>query len=207
MQKTEHKTLNEEKWDKRSETFDKKRFDFFRIFQKHVISLLHLKENDYFLDVGCGTGWAVRHAADLLKVGGKAYGIDLSPKMIERAKMNSKDYTNTFFQIGNSEELPFEENYFNYIICTNSFHHYYDPIKVLNEMYRVLKPQGRIYVLDPTGDGFFMKWINRRTQKKEPQHVSFYTNEEFRDFFAQANLKPISNKIYLYPLKIHIAEK
>ncbi len=207
MQESEHKLINEKKWNKRSETFDKKRFIYFRIFQKHIISLLNLKGNDYLLDVGCGTGWAVRYAANILKEGGEAYGIDLSPKMIERAKINSEAYTNAFFQVGNSEELRFGDNFFNYIICTNSFHHYYDPVKVLNEMRRVLKPQGRIYILDPTGDGFLMKWINQLTLKKEPEHIGFYTNKKFRNFMTQANLKHISSKIYLYPLKIHVAEK
>ncbi|NEO01876.1 MAG: class I SAM-dependent methyltransferase, partial [Moorea sp. SIO3I7] len=49
-----------------------------------AMSKLKLPERDSFLDVGCGTGWAVREAAKQLK-SGKACGIDISPKMIENA--------------------------------------------------------------------------------------------------------------------------
>jgi len=56
-----HLKLNEEKWDKRAKSFGGKgwRYDYLRQAQNDVISLLEIKENIHFLDVGCGTGRAL----------------------------------------------------------------------------------------------------------------------------------------------------
>ena len=203
----EHIELNKQKWDFWAESFDRKIYDFFRFMQKRTISLTALKEKDYFLDIGCGTGWAVRHASRIIKENGKAFGIDLSPKMIEIAKANSPNNQNIFFSQANSENLPFKDNFFEFIICTNSFHHYLDPLKVLDEIFRVLKKEGEIYILDVTTDGFLAKMLNKRFQKTEKEHVKFYNTREFKDFYAKANLKYIASKLILPFEKVHIAKK
>ncbi len=156
---SEHIELNKKKWDQRSETYDERRFGYFRFFQKRVISLAHPEKNGRFLDIGCGTGWAVRYAAGLVGKGGGAYGIDISPKMIERAKMNTVDIQNVHFYEASVEGLPFGDDFFDYIICTNSFHHYFNPIKALGEIRRVLKPGSRVYIMDPTADRFSLNGL------------------------------------------------
>ena len=203
----EHIELNQQKWDFWAKSFDKKIYDFFRFMQKRTISLTALKEKDYFLDIGCGTGWAVRHASRIIKENGKAFGIDLSPKMIEIAKANSPNNQNVFFFQANAENLPFKDNFFEFIICTNSFHHYLDPLKALDEIFRVLKKEGEIYILDVTTDGFLAKMFNKRFQKTEKEHVKFYNTREFKDFYAKANLKYIASKLILPFEKVHIAKK
>ena len=203
----EHIELNQQKWDFWAKSFDKKIYDFFRFMQKRTISLTALKEKDYFLDIGCGTGWAVRHASRIIKENGKAFGIDLSPKMIEIAKANSPNNQNVSFSQANAENLPFKDNFFEFIICTNSFHHYLDPLKVLDEIFRVLKKEGEIYILDVTTDGFLAKMLDKRFQKTEKEHVKFYNTREFKDFYAKTNLKYIASKLILPFEKVHIAKK
>ena len=203
----EHIALNQQKWDSWARSFDRKIYDFFRFMQKRTISLTALKEKDYFLDIGCGTGWAVRYASRIIKENGKAFGIDLSPKMIEIAKANSPNNQNVFFFQANSENLPFEDNFFEYIICTNSFHHYLDPLKVLDEVFRVLKKEGEIYILDVTTDGFLAKMLDKGFQKTEQEHVKYYSTQEFKDFYAKANLNYITSKLILPFVKVHIAKK
>ncbi len=56
-----------------------------------------VKENIHFLDIGCGTGWAVGEAAKLVDYKGMFYGVDLSPKMIEKAKSNFRGKDNFHF--------------------------------------------------------------------------------------------------------------
>lgn len=64
---TEHTRLNERKWDSRAATYDRKRFDYFRWMQKRVVRLIDLRPGLHFLDIGCGTGWAVRYVAAFCK--------------------------------------------------------------------------------------------------------------------------------------------
>jgi ubiquinone/menaquinone biosynthesis C-methylase UbiE len=204
---SDHIELNRKKWDKRSESYDARRFDYFRFFQKRVVSLANPEKGGRLLDIGCGTGWAVRYAAGLVGEGGGAYGIDISPKMIERAQANSRDYGNVHFYQADAEGLPFEDGFFDTVICTNSFHHYLNPVKVLEEVYRVLKPGGRAYVMDPTADLFIIKWADRRFRKKEPEHVKLYNTGEFRELFKAAGLHYVRSKTILPVMKVHVAEK
>jgi len=114
----------------------------------------YLKDKEYknLLDIGSGTGYLI----DMLVKEHKAQytGLDLSPKMIEVA--NSKKIKNAKFIEGVSDDLPFSENTFDVITCSQSFHHYPDTTKALQEAYRVLKPNG-IYIISDTGVGPFKK--------------------------------------------------
>ena len=101
-----------------------------------------LQSNQNFLDIGCGTGWAVCYASKFLTEGGKAFGLDLSTKMIEKARLNGNSIPNVEFFEGNSESMPFENESIDKIICTNSFHHYLHPVIALSEIYRILRPGG-----------------------------------------------------------------
>ncbi len=119
----------------------------------------------------------------------------------------SKGLVNVEFLKASAEELPFNNDYFDTIICTNSFHHYFHPDIVLKEIFRVLKPNGKIYILDITSDDYFISWINRKVQKKEKAHVSFYSTSEYKDMFTKSGLRHVKSKRLTYPLKFHIAEK
>jgi ubiquinone/menaquinone biosynthesis C-methylase UbiE len=204
----EHARLHEKKWDSKAETYDKSLYRFYYHFiQKHVTSLLNLHENHYFLDISCGTGWAVRYAASLVKNKGKFYGIDISSKMIEKAEENCADCENIYFYRADAAALPFENDFFDFIICTNSFHHYFSPSKVLNEVYRVLKPGGKIYISELTADGLIMKVADKWLKKKERGLVKYYSTQEYKTLFTEARLSYITSKLITPPVKVHIAEK
>lgn len=152
----------------------------------------------------------MQYAASKANGNGEFYGLDLSPKMIEKAISNNIEKNKkVHFCQGNAEELPFRADYFDAIICTNSFHHYPNPSHVLAEVYRVLKPTGKIFILDLTADGPIMKLVNRRVSKKEKEHVKFYNSWEYREMFADAKIEYLSrNKLgLLNPVKVHIGEK
>lgn len=117
--------------------------NFVPYIQKKVISLLEFKDNVKILDIGCGTGAAIMYAAKLSNNNGEFYGIDLSYKMIEKAVEKSVEYKNVFFSNVNPEKMSFQNNFFDFIICNNSFHYYPNPVKVVNEIYRVLKLYGK----------------------------------------------------------------
>ncbi len=153
---TKHVQMNEAMWDKWAEadTLDNNGLQsrFLRAAQSKVISLLNIQPNVHFLDIGCGTGWAVGQAANLVKGNGLFYGVDLSPKMIEKAKENFRGKDNFHFLQANSESIPLDDNFFDIIICTNSFHHYLHPDNALKEMRRLLKDGGKLYLLDPVAE-------------------------------------------------------
>ena len=65
--------------------------------------------------------------------------------------------------MGDCENLPFEENSFDAIICSNSFHHYPNPEKFFESAKRVLRPGGRLILQDYTAPKFIL-WIMNHTE-------------------------------------------
>lgn len=110
---------------------------------------------DKLLDVGCGTAFLI----DLLSKDHDAnfYGLDLSDKMIDIAR--SKKIKNAEFVVGKSNELPYDNDTFDIVVCSQSFHHYPYQDKAVEEVYRVLKKDG-IYILSDSGLGGFGAWVD-----------------------------------------------
>lgn len=201
--------LNQIKWDRWSATLDNNnwKYKYLRQAQQDVIDIINFKEDVHFLDVGCGTGWAVGQAIKAVNGNGIFYGVDLSEKMIEKANMNFGNISNAYFIKANAESIPLEENFFDFIICTNSFHHYLNPGMVMNEFYRLLKTGGRVYILDPTADSIFMKLIDKIARLTEPEHVKMYSTLEYSNLFISAELKYFETKTISNHQKVHIGEK
>lgn len=134
--------------------FDKKAKNYFETFDGKYCNLMYesvmkkikMQPFDSILDVGCGTGAILSIVINEYK-DAKAYGIDFSEKMIEKAsELLGRKVQLT---VGDSDNLPWKDHVFDLIVCNSSFHHYPEPIKVLKEMRRVLKSNGRIIIADP----------------------------------------------------------
>jgi ubiquinone/menaquinone biosynthesis C-methylase UbiE len=209
MKESKHIEINEAKWDGWAESIDGEgfKYDYLRKAQSSVISLLDIKENISLLDIGCGTGWALGLAASLINNNGSYYGVDLSAKMIERAKENFKTKENFHFIKANAESIPLDDNLFDAIICTNSFHHYLHPDKALKEMYRLLKTGGKVYILDPTADFWIIKIMSKLFKLLEPGSVKLYSTKEFKELIVESGLKYAGRKIIRMHQRVHIGEK
>jgi ubiquinone/menaquinone biosynthesis C-methylase UbiE len=209
MNEADHIRVNKEKWNKWAESADGKglMYEYLRKAQSSVISLLETKENMSFLDIGCGTGWAIGQAAKAIGANGTFYGVDLSPKMIDKAKENFNGYPNFHFIVCSSESIQLDDNMFDAIICTNSFHHYLNPGKAMGEMYRLLRGGGKLYILDPTADTWTIKFADKIIKLFEPQHVKLYSTNEFRNLMVGAGLKYIESRKIQGRESVHIASK
>ena len=131
----------------------------------------------------------------------------MSPRMIEKAIANFKDRNNFRFIRSSAESIPLEDNLFDIIICTNSFHHYLHPAKAMKEIFRLLKVGGKIYILDPTSDFWLVKVIDIIIKLIEPQHVKIYSSKEFKELMLGAGLKYKGYEIVKPQQKVQIGEK
>ena len=116
-----------------------------------TVSLAQVKPGDCILEVGCGTGTLTLAAKRQAGPSGKAFGIDVIPGMIElsqrKAAQANEDIT---FQLGSIDDIPFSENLFDVVMCSFMIFHMSEDTrrKGIAEIYRVLKPKGRLLVLD-----------------------------------------------------------
>jgi ubiquinone/menaquinone biosynthesis C-methylase UbiE len=110
------------------------------------LALMQTKPQDRVLDLSCGSGWATRLLAAQLPAG-KAAGVDISGEMIRIATERSRGIRNVEFVQSSAEALPYAEAAFDKILCIEAFYYYPDQHRVLDELYRVLVPGGRIFIL------------------------------------------------------------
>jgi ubiquinone/menaquinone biosynthesis C-methylase UbiE len=153
--------------------------------QRDALEALELGKEDRFLDVGCGTGAAVRAAAEVAE---RAVGVDLSTKMLAEARERAAGLPRVEFVEGDSEDLPFGDEEFTAVLCTTSLHHYPRPEKAAREMARVLAPGGRVVIGDGTSDAVVMKVSDFLLRRFEPGHVHFHRVEDLRRLLDAAGL-------------------
>jgi ubiquinone/menaquinone biosynthesis C-methylase UbiE len=154
--------------------------------QRDALEALELGEGDRLLDVGCGTGAAVRAAAEVVE---RAMGVDLSPKMLTQARERARGLSNVEFVEGDSENLPFGDGEFTAVLCTTSLHHYPHPDAAAREMARVLAPDGRAVIGDGTSDAIVMRVADFLCRTFEPGHVRFHRAEDLRRLLEGAGFE------------------
>ncbi|HLE18635.1 MAG TPA: methyltransferase domain-containing protein [Syntrophales bacterium] len=126
-------------------------FGLDRVFRDATLRYAALNPGERVLDVGCGTGVLTRLAAEIVGQEGRAVGIDVAPMMISIAKENAtREKIRTDFRVATIENLPFEDNSFDCVLSSLMIHHLPPDLKLtgLTEVYRVLKPGGRLLAVD-----------------------------------------------------------
>ncbi len=112
-------------------------FQFSTIYSKLKKKLPYLQNN--ILDVGCGNS-PFKHLLDSSNT--KYYGLDID-------ESNNFNYSRTDITYFNGVDIPFDSEYFDNIICTEVLEHTQNPVRLINEMERVLKKNGTIILSVP----------------------------------------------------------
>lgn len=151
------------------------------------------------LDVGCGTGlFAARLRAAHPRV--QIWGIDLTAGMLAKGRDRWQALADCARPVqGDSERLPFPSRAFDVITCANSFHHYPRQDVAIAEMLRVLKPGGKVLLIDGYRDapwGWFIYDVCVTTVEGDVLHCS---RRRFRELFAAAGFASVEQKVFRGP--------
>lgn len=139
-----------------------------------TIRFMELRPGERVLDLGCGSGWATRLLARLVADGpegfGQVVGLDVSDEMIRQARAASKEFENILYVWGSADKIPWEENFFDKVLSVESFYYYPDQDRALAELFRVMSPRGRMFILINLykDNPYSLQWVDKL---KVPVHV------------------------------------
>ena len=119
--------------------------------RKMTVDLAQVKQGDCILEVGCATGTLSLAAKRQAGPTGSVFAIDIIPGMIEVSqKKAAQAKLDVTFQSGSIDNIPFPNDNFDVVMCSFMIFHMSEKVrnKGIEEIFRVLKPQGRLLVLD-----------------------------------------------------------
>lgn len=131
-----------------------------------------IRIGDRVLDFGCGNGRLI----EILGGKGICYvGVDVSSRLIEKAKKKYPENSHKFLKISSQDSLPFDDDYFNKIISVAVFHHFPDEYALDRalELYRVAKPGAALVVTI---------WNIRQEEHEQETYIPFRNNDEKQVF-------------------------
>jgi len=118
---------------------------------KTLVDTLAPVIGEHILEVGCGSGVLCRQIAPAVVPGGKIMGVDISTEFLKLAQSYAAktDISSCIqWSAGQAEFLPFQEASFDGVFAARLLLHVLDPQIILNEMLRVVRPGGRVVVMD-----------------------------------------------------------
>ena len=147
--------------------------------RRATLDLAALRPGERVLDVGCGSGDLALSAARQVGSRGAVWGIDAAPQMVEVARSKAKRRRlNVQFQVEAVEVLPFPDASFDVVLSSLMMHHLPGELRrrALAEIRRVLRPGGRIVIVDLDATGRLPRpwepgWLVTRRHKLHNAHA------------------------------------
>ncbi len=156
----------------------KKRLEIFQMF-------LTAKDKGLLLDVGCGDG---RFLSFMQNIGWKIQGVESDSKSAKVAE----DKLGIPIFVGNLQQARFEENTFDAITLSHVIEHLYDPIDVLSECFRILKPGGELIAVTPNGMSLGHTWFGKNWRGLEvPRHIQIFSRLSLKKCAEESGFKNI----------------
>jgi len=138
--------LSKEYFDSIAEEWDSMQQSFFsEDVRKFAYRLADIEEGKTAADIGAGTGFMTH---GLLQAGLKVLAIDQSPEMLALLKNKYADCDGLTCLEGDSDALPIDNTSVDYVFANMFLHHVADPLVAIKEMYRILKPDGKLVITD-----------------------------------------------------------
>ena len=111
-----------------------------------LVALFQLQTGARILDVGAGTGGIVPYLLEAIGPEGSIRAVDYAEEMVKIGREKFQKESRVIFEVASVEGLPYKNRFFDQIVCFGAFPHFDDKGKALEEMGRVLKPQGTLII-------------------------------------------------------------
>ena len=149
---------------------------------KHVLARMPVEVGDVVLDLGTGSGYALRALRE--RGIGRGYGLDGAPEMARNARGYTDDDA-VGFLVGDFDTLPFPDDSVDHVFSMEAFYYASDPSHTLEEVRRVLRPGGTFYC---AVNYFAESETTHGWQAHISVPMTLWSREEYREAFREAGL-------------------
>ena len=149
---------------------------------KHVLARMPVEAGDAVLDLGTGSGYALRALRE--RGIGRGYGLDGAPEMARNARGYTDDDA-VGYLVGDFDELPFDDDSLDHVFSMEAFYYAADPVHTLEEVRRVLKPGGTFYC---AVNYFEESETTHAWQENISVEMTLWSRDEYREAFRKAGL-------------------
>lgn len=166
-----HEQTVSDAFTRQAESFNRSPVANARQLLDQISELSHPSPNERWLELACGPGIIARRLAPLVA---EVHGIDATPAMVELAEREARlqQLGNTSFSQGDATNLNAGDDHFDGVVSRFALHHIPVPARVWEEAHRVVRPGGRVVMVDHLGDaqtGDFA-WAQEVERLRDPSH-------------------------------------
>jgi ubiquinone/menaquinone biosynthesis C-methylase UbiE len=179
------KTTVREQYDQMAAKYDRRWSSYITNTLSFLQDWAQISPQDKVLDIACGTGEFERLVLTQEPTQ-EIVGVDISEKMLAIARQKLHAYPNVSFHTAPASALPFCDNSFDLVVSASSFHYFENPVAALVEMKRVLKPNGRVIILDWCKDYLLCRLCDLALKFFDPTYQQCYTEAEFHHLLEMA---------------------
>ncbi|GHC21618.1 class I SAM-dependent methyltransferase [Aidingimonas halophila] len=173
--------------------YDRRWQGYVRASVDRAAARLALQPDETLVDVGCGTGALLAMLSQQVPTA-RLTGIDLSSEMLAVAREHVGDDVSLI--AATAERLPLPDASQDAVVSTSAFHYVRHPLPALGEMRRVLKPGGRVVIVDWCDDfltcrlcDLFLRWF-------DDGHYRIYRSDECRELLIEAGFANVNADRY-----------
>jgi len=148
-----------------------------------ILSFLPKNPDAAVLDLGCGVGVLLR---DLARRYANAHGLDISAESLSMVSIDSPNLRGLV--VGDGEHLPYRSGVFDAVVLRGALHHIPNVDQALQELHRVLKPEGTLLMAEPCSDHSFIRWGRGYLSKRKERD---FQSAELEAYLHQHGFTPM----------------
>ncbi len=167
--------------------YDERHHRYNQMTLHRALEVLRLSGGESMLDVGCGTGELERLVHERYPQA-RLVGIDVTPEMLEVAREKFQGVAEVTFSLGQAESLPFAPEDFDAVVSCNMLHHVRSVDGLLRECARVLRPRGRLVIVDWCRDAWHCRLAHYWLRVIKRSYVKMYRAAELVELAAPLGL-------------------
>jgi ubiquinone/menaquinone biosynthesis C-methylase UbiE len=185
---------------------------FFVHFGKRLAHRAAIAPDSRVLDVATGTGAGLVPAAELVGTGGKVVGVDISPRMIGRARteIQKVGFSNAEFLIADGERLPFVQGSFDRVLSSFTIFLFSNLPSLISECHRVLRSSGRIGLVYSAGEDPEWTWYEQLISKYRPTAslgTECHSSQRVEDVLNECGFTAVATRVEAHTLVFEDADE